>query len=406
MSSLEVWLWLLLVMQPHNSRTIDILEQCGGDAVAAAKLIRDGELPTLTEKERTRAKQVRSSHVRQVLELCRRTGIRIVTLEDREYPQRLRAIHNPPLLLFVKGSLEGLDDEVPVAVIGSRKCSDYSKKVCGKISAELSKLGMPIVSGLAVGIDSAAHFACVGSGGRTIGVLACGMLVNYPAGSAELKQRIVASGGALVSELLPHASTSAGYFKHRNRIISGLSAGTLIVEVSAHSGCLLTAEHTIEQGRDLFCIPPHDITSAQYAGVAPLLRDGAIPVFSYIDVVNEYISSLNCELLDEAEDNGSESVLSCGEKPLSGRHGAASKAVDDAEDIQPDEPAKLPDKSVMDSLEPNQAAVLQLIAEKPCDIDGISDRSGMNFADTTLVLTDLEVMGYITRRSDGTYALL
>lgn len=134
------------------------------------------------------------------------------------------------------------------------------------------------MSGLAVGIDAVAHSCAVEHGTPTIGVLACGQLVNYPAENEELKRHIVAGGGAVISELLPHAGVEGRYFHQRNRMISGLGLGTLVVEASTRSGCLITANHAIEQGRDLFCVPPGDITRESCAGVVQFLRDGAIPV--------------------------------------------------------------------------------------------------------------------------------
>ncbi|MDE7193096.1 MAG: DNA-processing protein DprA [Oscillospiraceae bacterium] len=400
MSSVEVWLWLLLVMQPYNPKTTKVLEICGGDAAEAARLIRDGGCKFLSERERKQAREIRSRDVNKILGICSENDIRIITLDDEEYPLRLKAIPNPPIVLFARGSLEGLDDEMSIAVVGTRNGCEYSANVCRSICGELAKIGTTIVSGLAVGLDSVAHRACVDAGGRTVGVLACGMLVNYPADSAQLKRDILASGGALVSELLPHSTTYAAYFQHRNRIISGLASGTLIVEASARSGCLLTAEHTIEQGRDLFCIPPHDISDPRFAGVMPLLRDGAIPVFSYIDIVNEYIYGyLHSESWRSVLDgvNNGMRMLDEGEPPKK------KKSAEKEQPAEAPEPKRGIDESVFESLDPNEAAVLRLIAENPLNIDEVIERSGMSHMDVAAALTDLEMFGYIRRNMDGIY---
>lgn len=402
MSSVEIWLWLLLVMQPYNPKTTKVLEICGGDAAEAARLIRDGGCKFLSERERKQAKEIRSRDVRKILSICSENDIRIITLDDEEYPLRLKAIPNPPIVLFTKGSLEGLDDEMSIAVVGTRNGCEYSAKVCRSVCGELAKVGTTIVSGLAVGLDSVAHRACVDAGGRTVGVLACGTLVNYPADSAQLKKDILASGGALISELLPHSTTYAAYFQHRNRIISGLASGTLIVEASARSGCLLTAEHTIEQGRDLFCIPPHDIFDPRFAGVMPLLRDGAIPVFSYIDIVNEYIYGyLHSESWRSVLDgvNNGMRMLDEGEIPKKKKPAAKEQPA------EPPEPKKGIDASVFETLDPNEAAVIRLIAENPLNIDEVIERSGMSHIDAAAALTDLEMFGYIRRNMDGTYTI-
>lgn len=402
MSSVEVWLWLLLVMQPYNPKTTKVLEICGGDAAEAARLIRDGDCKFLSERERKQAKEIRSRDVRRILSVCSENDIRIITLDDEEYPLRLKAIPNPPIVLFAKGSLEGLDDEMSIAVVGTRNGCEYSAKVCRSVCGELAKVGTTIVSGLAVGLDSVAHRACVDAGGRTVGVLACGMLVNYPADSAQLKKDILASGGALVSELLPNSTTYAAYFQHRNRIISGLASGTLIIEASARSGCLLTAEHTIEQGRDLFCIPPHDIFDPRFAGVMPLLRDGAIPVFSYIDIVNEYIYGyLHSESWRSVLDgvNNGMRMLDEGEIPKKKKPAAKEQPA------EAPEPKKGIDASVFETLDPNEAAVMRLISENPLNIDEVIERSGMSHIDAAAALTDLEMFGYIRRNMDGTYTI-
>lgn len=402
MSSVEVWLWLLLVMQPYNPKTTKVLEICGGDAAEAARLIRDGDCKFLSERERKQAKEIRSRDVRRILSVCSENDIRIITLDDEEYPLRLKAIPNPPIVLFAKGSLEGLDDEMSIAVVGTRNGCEYSAKVCRSVCKELAKVGTTIVSGLAVGLDSVAHRACVDAGGRTVGVLACGTLVNYPADSAQLKKDILASGGALISELLPHSTTYAAYFQHRNRIISGLASGTLIIEASARSGCLLTAEHTIEQGRDLFCIPPHDIFDPRFAGVMPLLRDGAIPVFSYIDIVNEYIYGyLHSESWRSVLDgvNNGMRMLDEGEIPKKKKPAAKEQPA------EPPEPKKGIDASIFETLDPNEAAVMRLISENPLNIDEVIERSGMSHIDAAAALTDLEMFGYIRRNMDGTYTI-
>ena len=129
MNNLEVWLWLLMVMCPYNPKTHEILAMCGGDPVAAAKLIRDGGCEFLSETERKNAQRVRTKDVKKLLEICENNGVRILTLEDSEYPERLKTIHNPPIVLFVKGSLAGLDSAITLSVIGTRNPSNYSVRV-------------------------------------------------------------------------------------------------------------------------------------------------------------------------------------------------------------------------------------------------------------------------------------
>lgn len=293
-SSKEVWVWLLLVMQPYNRRTIEILEHFDYNAEKAAAAIRDGEV-LLTDDEKQRAKEVRNGAVREVIKLCSENDIKIITLDDEEYPSLLKNIDNPPIVLFCAGDLGKLDGELTVSAVGTRESSDYGISVTRQIIPQLVKVGAVITSGLAVGIDAAAHKSCIDSGGRTVGVLGCGILVNYPAKNAQLKREIIESGGAVISELLPFTKPSPDYFQHRNRIISGLSLGTLVLEADEKSGALITANHACEQGREVFFIPPHDIFSPRFMGVAALGRDGAVPVYSYLDILYSLLKTADLD---------------------------------------------------------------------------------------------------------------
>ena len=408
---IEVWLWILLVMQPYNPKSNRILDICGGDVVRAAKFIRDGSA-MLSEAEKKRAASVRSGEVRKLLEVCAKNNIRILTIDDDEYPFRLKSIYDPPIVIFVRGSLAGIDEDVSIAVVGTRNPDPYSITVGERLCADLTRIGTVIVSGLAVGLDTVAHRACINGGGRTIGVLACGMLVDYPKESAGRKADILRTGGALVSELLPFSDTVPAYFQHRNRIISGLGTGTLILEASSRSGCLLTAEHTIEQGRDLFCVPPHDIMSTRYAGVMPLLHDGAVPVFSYIDIVNanlySYLRKSSYEDLTEYRPADTQR-----KKAPQKKSEPKKTSVSDPEK-QPEKTdedtvgniaaeKRVPDESVLSSLTPRQADIVLLTAEGPVDIDTIITATGAAFIDVSSELIELEISGLVERGMDGFY---
>ncbi len=287
-NTVEVWLWLLLVMQPYNVKTIEILEKYDYDPTETAKAIRDGKVPFLSEEEKQRAKIIRTSNVRAIMERCYNNNVRIIAIDDEEYPEALKNIYNPPIVLFCAGSLANLNNEFVISVVGTRHASAYGYQVTDFIVSPLARMGTVIVSGLANGLDTAAHNACLNSGGRTIGVCACGIFTDYPKEKGFLKRRIVESGGALISELLPNDDTSAAYFKFRNRIISGLAHGTLVIEAGDRSGCFLTANHALEQGREVFAVPPSNIMNHSCNGTAFLLRDGAVPVFSYLDILYDF----------------------------------------------------------------------------------------------------------------------
>lgn len=406
-SPVEVWLWLLLVMNPHNTKTTKLLEEYGS-AESLARAIRDGECRKLSDAEKQRAANTRNREVRQIIDECAENAIRIIPLDDPEYPALLRNIFSPPIVLFVRGTLTCMDGEVPLAVVGPRRPSEYAVRAARKLCGDLAEIGTVIVSGLAVGIDAVAHGCAVRAGVPTIGVLACGHLVNYPAESEELKKQIVESGGAIISELLPHAGVEARYFHDRNRIISGLGMGTLVIEASTRSGCLLTANHAIEQSRDLFCVPPGDITQEYCAGVVPYLRDGAIPVFDYLDIVHEYMYHYFNRINPDAfSDKFRRQAVSAQKKPAAVNTGKPRPTEEKAPaaPAAPAEQKKTISDEVYSQLNEEQAKLLRLAAEKPLTADELIELTGMQYAKVAEALTELEIAGHIQLLPDGKYGI-
>lgn len=405
-SPVEVWLWLLLVMQPHNPKTNEILKQCGGDATAAARKIRDGDFPFINEKEKKRAEQVRMSTIRPILEQCRKHDIRIVTLDDDDYPKLLREIKNPPILLFVCGNINILNERISLAAVGTREISKYGGAVTELICSPVAKVGINIVSGLAVGADTAAHRAALDAGGVTVGVLACGMFVNYPTQSADLKREIILKGGVLISELLPTARVYSAYFHQRNRIISGLCSGTLVTEAGGKSGALITAEHAVEQGRNVFCIPPHDIFSPHFEGVVPLLREGAIPVFGYSDILDRLLAEYpDKTLIKKMIDKPIEKVPpKTKNKPA--KENAPERTASAPKETSAEKTKTILSDDLISSLDPNEAAVIKILAENPSQADVLMERSGLNFSELSETIANLEILGYIERGMNGVYTVV
>ncbi len=411
-SPVEVWLWLLLVMNPHNPKTLALLEHFGS-ADILARAIRDGECEGLSDSEKQRAVNTRTREVRQIMEECGAHNIRIVTLDDAEYPSLLKNIYSPPIVLFVRGSLTCLNNAVSLAVVGPRRPSEYAVRAGERLCTELVKLGTVLVSGLAVGIDTVAHTCAVRAGAPTIGVLACGQLVNYPAENEGLKKRIVECGGAVISELLPHASVDSGYFQQRNRMISGLGIGTLIVEASTRSGCLLTANHAIDQGRDLFCVPPGDITRESCMGVVPYLRDGAIPVFDHLDIVKEYMCYFFSRIdADELNDRYHRSparkqaakqdrryINAQSKQPVQQEPVSAVK-----ESMQEEAPTLSEDK--LNGLPEIQVSLSKLVEKSPSTVDELMELSGVTYAQAVEALTELEIAGLLQLMPDGKYHIV
>jgi DNA processing protein len=216
------------------------------------------------------------------LERTRRAGIEILTWDDPRYPQQLLAIHDPPPVLYLLGDLSPADDWA-VAVVGTRGASPYGREVARALASDLAQAGVTIVSGLARGIDAQAHQAALDCGGRTLAVMGSGLDVVYPWEHKKLAAAI-ASSGALISEYGLGVQPEAGNFPARNRIISGLSRGVIVVEAGDQSGALITARMAADQGRDVFAVPG-SIFTRNSRGTNRLIRDGAYPVLSASDVL-------------------------------------------------------------------------------------------------------------------------
>ena len=223
---------------------------------------------------------------RKVVEYCERVNVGILTLDSANYPERLRSIYAKPLVLYYKGKLPNIDDNVLIACVGMRKCSQSGTQNAHRLGMELATAGAIVVSGMASGIDAAVQSGVVEAGGHTIAVLGCGIDRVYPPQNGKLMSKI-AETGTLITEYVPGTEPHARNFPVRNRIISGLSQGTVVVEADSKSGSLITVSHAEKQGRDIFAFPgPADSICSK--GTNALIRKGAKLVTCAKDILEEY----------------------------------------------------------------------------------------------------------------------
>lgn len=285
----EYWIWLQAVLGYGNSAAGRVISQYGTaenfyKAPDSEKIVRC----RLSKSQTARLHSVPRKEIAKIIKDSAKSGISIITPEDAVYPERLLNITDPPAVLYVKGSRYDFNGNPAVAIVGPRKISDYGAG-CGRVIANtLVSCGFTVVSGGAVGGDSAAHNGAIEAGGYTIGVLGCGIETDYLKVNAKLRENIT-HYGCLVSEYPPYAKVTRGSFPKRNRIISGLSNAVVVLEGNAESGTLITARHALEQGRDVFVIPGSP-TLPQYEGSNRLIVDGARPLLNVNDIINEYIS--------------------------------------------------------------------------------------------------------------------
>lgn len=238
-------------------------------------------------------------------------GVEFVTYEDKNYPEMLRNIDNPPSVLYFKGDLFGCNLERTLAVVGSRRATGYAKEALTKIISELCGTDICIVSGLASGIDTTAHISAIDNGLKTLGVIASGFDYTYPAANKDLYRKIENGCGAVLSEYYPTFEPLKFRFPQRNRIVSGLSYGTLVAEASLKSGALITSNLTLEQGRELMCIPGL-ITNPNTQGIYKLLKNGATLVTCADDVLEALGWEIKIEqqtLFDMPDLNEDEKVI-------------------------------------------------------------------------------------------------
>lgn len=220
------------------------------------------------------------------IEFMKQNHIHIITIYDEEYPNKLRNIYDSPVTLYIKGNKDILNSN-SIAIVGCRNCSNYGKEVSMKLAYDLAKENITIISGMAKGIDSNAHMGCLHAKGKTIAVLGSGLDRIYPKENIALYNEIISNGGAIVSEYVVGTTATRMNFPARNRIISGLSDGIIVVEAKEKSGTLITVDFALEQGKDIFVVPGN-ITSSNSVGTNELIKQGAKCVTSVKDILEEY----------------------------------------------------------------------------------------------------------------------
>ena len=285
---LEYWLWLAHRPNLNEHQKLLLLQSFQSpEAVYQAESSEFAAFSGVTAQGRLALADKNLSLYQSVLNYCSRMGIQILTFQDEAYPQRLKNIYDPPLVLYYKGTLPQFDGVPVVSVVGTRKSTAYGRAAAGRIAAEICACGGMIVSGLAAGIDASAMLGALQTGSPTVGVLGTGVDVIFPKENKELFQR-VEECGCILSEFLPKTVGYKWNFPKRNRIISGLSVATLVVEAPERSGALNTARQALGQNRDVFAVPGN-VDLPTFAGSNQLLKEGAGSVTCGWDIISEYL---------------------------------------------------------------------------------------------------------------------
>jgi DNA processing protein len=361
--------WLRLQLPPDGTpgRVRRLVHACGGAAAALEASVE--EIAASARLERATAERWRSEFLKADAEreigAARTAGATIVLHGDPHYPEALRFIEDAPIVLYVRGALRA-EDAVAIAIVGARRATSYGRIQARRLARDLAGIGSTVVSGMARGIDSEAHRGALDGGGRTIAVLGCGIDVVYPPENRRLRDAI-AESGAVVSEFPTGTAPLAHHFPRRNRLVSGLALGVVVVEAAERSGSLVTVDWALSQGREVFAVPG-PVDSPLSTGVHRLLREGAALAAGIDDLARE-IAAL----------------------------GALSAPADQAG--RPADPG--PSRRLR--LDARESAVLQCLGSRPLTLDSIVESTGYPPALVAATLTSLELRGLAQRVPGGGY---
>ena len=376
MHRVEYLLWLKHMGISSNGKFLDAIEYFSSpeelysadkEAYTECGMFNDKEIEYLLNKD--------TSFVTAEVERCNRERVYLVDYFSKAYPESLREIPEPPLVLYVAGDRSVLNSP-SVTIVGSRKADSYGMNVCRDLASNFAQAGYTVVSGMAQGIDQSASLGALAAGGKTIGVLCCGIDVDYPSGSGDFKNKIIAGGGAVISEFEFGTPALSGYFPVRNRIMAGLSPLTVMVQAGEKSGALITAHLAMEYGKSVAAVPGR-IDIEETKGCLALIKEGATMITDTEEFVSEFIAS------------------------------APKK-----EEVKKEEPVKEVKKTSGktavrqgENESDNMLELLNLLKEGPMTPSDLAEKSKRPFKWVASTLIILEVSGKVKMLPDGKYSV-
>lgn len=354
------WLWLQHAFGVGSAKPISIARRFDSlEEFYKGKERLWYQFQFISEGEMGALKSFTANDAQAQIEYCGKIGHNVIAYCDDLYPAKLRNIEIPPAVLFVKGELPKFDEHLTISVVGSRKASDGAIKLTEKISRELSNEGTIVVSGGAIGIDTASHKGAMSGTSPTVAVLPCSLDYPYLMQNQNLRTKIVEKGGALLSEHPVNSAVYKGNFAIRNRVIAGLCNGLLVSEAAAKSGTMLTVAHATKQNKDIFVFPG-DVNSPTTSGSNRLILDGAIPVLEVRDILDEYKYLISKE-------NKTKNLLK----------------------------AENSDKTVPTGLSQNADMLYTVLTSEPVHVSALCELTNLKISKVLAAITELELMGYI-----------
>ena len=387
----EYWLWLQCALGA-GAKTDELIAYFGDPE----KMYNAGSAEwrlsgLLTDKKINALKSISPSETGGIFRECKAKGYSIITPDNINYPERLKQLRDMPLVLYALGDTSVLKDTVSIGVVGTRNASNYGIETAQKLSFALASSGVTIVSGGALGIDSEAHAGAMLAKGRTVAFLGCGLSFDYLKENASLR-RAITKYGAVVSEFAPFTPASRTTFPIRNRLISGLTLGTLVIEAGIKSGSLITANFALEQGKDVFAVPG-DIVRSSFDGANHLIKNGAKPVFSAMDILSEY-EYLYGDLIDFSKAETSLSQIPYVEYRKAKKTVVTKKPLINEKLVKEDK-SKEKKKELDNSFSDEAKKVYSVLSSEPTHVDDILRQTALKMSDVLSALTELELMGEI-----------
>lgn len=406
------WLWLQKAL--GQGAALAPLIKYFGDArgIYDARMTDELELSGLLSK--SVIGKLRSSGtdgIIEIQEICEKNNWTILTYEDKEYPNVLRGLVDPPAVLYVSGHLPDFENYLSIGVVGARAASKYAERVAHFLSYSIGKCGAVIISGGAMGVDAAAHNGALATNGKTVAVLGSGFGTRYLMQNEEMRQHI-SKVGALISEYPPYTQALASNFPIRNRLISGLSQGIVVVEANVHSGSLITANRAIEQGRDVFAVPGSIISNA-YLGTAKLISQGAGLVLSPLSILEPYVKDYPTLDIEKAVTSEQWGKLFGNEpasvqKKYNEKQKFKQEIKKEAKSLNLEKIDKEKDtvgeiQNLIESLTEEQLVVYNALSHEYQHIDLIINRAGPGIRNVAATLTQLELSGLASATSGKRY---
>lgn len=395
------WIWSVMIFGVGNSKIWEYLRKYN-DIIKFTHDLKNHKIHMASEDIYKKADKLSLEDAEKVLDNCSKTGIDVYAYESKEYPLSLKAIANPPAVIFCRGNLEYINNKSIIAVSGARKPSEYSEQTAKKIFGELNERGILSVSGLANGIDRIVNETSIEKESFPIAVSPFSIDSSYPKDCDDLKKKI-GDKGVIISEYFPGSKKAVNNFLKRNRILLGLSKAVIVIEASEESHCFDHVANAITQGKSVFVVPPHDIFDRRYFGQRNLLRDKFEPIFGAEDVIyglaqRDYDGGFSLvkssgDFSGLSEDSG---IFQTEEKLIVKKK--IRKKDNNKKDIE------APDVNT-EELDETEKKIYEVLSEKKMLADEVAGVLGMSISDTLMIITELEIKGIIKSFPGKMYGL-